>query len=214
MRFDELSICKRAETWDDLRFYQNQLQAFSILEVHGRITLDPVFGTLICELIDIVGPVSDAELEDFANQLQNPVTFQDRRLGTFTLDRRIESYEAQINWQKRKVSLTLDAMEPEELADLLAVARRLFDEQAEWTRKTKDYAVLELLEEKAADWQADFGVRLTAQKFKSFMTLNSISIKRDRTFEFWYDDGDLYGGHYITLSGDFEHGLTEARIAG
>jgi len=46
------------------------------------------------------------------------------------------------------------------------------------------------------------------------VSLSSITVHPQGTFEFWYDDGDLFWGHSIMISGSIEKGLREAGIHG
>ena len=45
------------------------------------------------------------------------------------------------------------------------------------------------------------------------MKLQSIVFYPDGDFNFWYDDGDLFWGHSIAISGNLE-GLKDADIPG
>lgn len=209
-----LAVCRKLDTKDNFLFYKNQIKPYSVIEIHGRIAIDPATQESICELTDNPALVADPELDRFAHHLQNPVTFRDASLGSFTLNRNANWFEAKVVWQKREIELTLQTADNDKLPQILVIAKELLSKQPAWAQKAKDYAVKELFEDKASDWWAEHGTRLTKKNFMSSMTLDSISIKEDGSFEFWYNDGDLYGGHYITLSGDFEHGMTEARVAG
>ena len=46
------------------------------------------------------------------------------------------------------------------------------------------------------------------------MRLTSINTYPEGGFEFWHDDGDLFWGHYIQVSGSLDEGLTSADIPG
>lgn len=46
------------------------------------------------------------------------------------------------------------------------------------------------------------------------MKLESISIQPNGEFEFWHNDGDLFYGHSIQISGSLEKGLTHSDIPG
>jgi len=46
------------------------------------------------------------------------------------------------------------------------------------------------------------------------MTLRSITLEQGGVFEFWHDDGDMFGGHSIMVRGTLQDGPTDADIPG
>jgi hypothetical protein len=46
------------------------------------------------------------------------------------------------------------------------------------------------------------------------MTLESITVTPDGSFDFWHNDGDLFYGHSIQVSGNLSQGPTHADIPG
>jgi hypothetical protein len=46
------------------------------------------------------------------------------------------------------------------------------------------------------------------------MRLKSVTVYPDGSFDFWHDDGDLFWGHSIQVSGDLLDGPTHADIPG
>ncbi len=96
----------------------------------------------------------------------------------------------------------------------LQVARALWKDQEQWARRIEDYAVQELLRLKNESWLDAEEVELTADQFKARMTLESITVEPDGSFDFWHDDGDLFCGHSIQVSGNLSEGPTDADIPG
>jgi len=78
--------------------------------------------------------------------------------------------------------------------------------------RVKDSAVQELLPLKNDAWLGDDETEFSPEEFKSKMTLQSISIHPDGDFDFWHDDGDLFWGHSIQVSGSLADGPTAADI--
>ena len=70
----------------------------------------------------------------------------------------------------------------------------LYSDYSNWSKKIKDYAVLELLELKNENWLMDGQEELIASDFISTMKLESITAYPDGEFEFWHNDGDLFWG--------------------
>lgn len=144
--------------------------------------------------------------------MQKPVTFDDPTFGTFTLDRRVDWFTAEVMWNGNRVSLNL--AESDEVHEALAAAHALWQEQREWNRRIRDYAVQELLPLKNEAWLSEDEAELTADEFKDAMTLESITVYPDGSFDFWHDDGDLFWGHSIQISGSLSEGPTDADIPG
>jgi hypothetical protein len=46
------------------------------------------------------------------------------------------------------------------------------------------------------------------------MTLQSVSTYADDSFGFWHDDGDLFWGHAIQVTGSLKEGPKDADIPG
>ena len=153
-------------------------------------------------------------LTDIAQELAKPVVITTERFGDLTLDRSIDWFEGEVKWNGEPIRINFHTDETQDISTGLKVAARLFDEQQVWKKKVDDYAVQELLPLKNDNWLDDNESQLTPDQFKSRMTLESISIHPDGEFEFWHDDGDLFWGHSIQISGSLDEGLTQADIPG
>ena len=46
------------------------------------------------------------------------------------------------------------------------------------------------------------------------MHYESVNVSQDGGFELYYDDGDIFAGHVIIVSGNMEKGLYDAQFAG
>ena len=153
-------------------------------------------------------------LTDIAEILAKPVVLTTERFGDLTLDRSIDWFEGEVEWNGESIRINFHTDETQDISTGLKVAERLWDEQQYWKQKVDDYAVQELLPLKNDNWLEDSESPLTPDQFKSRMTLQSISILPDGEFEFWHDDGDLFWGHSIQISGSLDEGLTQADIPG
>jgi hypothetical protein len=144
---------RRKVTDPDLKKLQSLLPAYSIVRIHARVVNDSPFGSPEALLEDVLGfDNSDAELNQFAANLQKPVTFDDAMFGTLTLDRRINWFSGKTVWNGNLVEIHLDGKEPDEVQAALKTARTLWQSQADWDQRVREYAVQQLLPRKNDDW--------------------------------------------------------------
>ena len=86
--------------------------------------------------------------------------------------------------------------------------------QEEWNRRIRDYAVKELLAVENESWIDQDEPELTPDDFKDRMTLESITVDPNGSFDFWHDDGDLFWGHAIQIGGNLAEGPKYADTPG
>lgn len=157
---------------------------------------------------DIVNP----ELATVAKELEQPVVIKTERFGDLTLNRSIGWFEGLADWNGIEVELSIESDESLDIASQLETAETLFRDATQWQKKIDAFAVAEKLE-LANDWQ-EVGNEMDAEEFLDRMVLESISIGPDGEFEFWHDDGDIFYGHSIQISGSLSEGLTDSDIPG
>lgn len=206
---------RRKVTDEELDRFRTLMRPYSVIRIKAHVVVDSAFGGHQALLETFIGTdTSDAELVDQADQLQKPVILEDSILGTFTLDRRIDWFTGTVVWDDTTVSLNLSAREPAEVQKALATAHSLWESPNLWNRRIREYAVQELLPLKNESWLDEDEDELTADQFKDRMTLESITVQPDGSFDFWHDDGDLFYGHSIQISGSLSEGPTAADIPG
>jgi hypothetical protein len=214
LRTDPLNL-RRQVTEEELDERRASIPPYRVLRVTARVVEDSAFGGPCGYVESIAGPEdSDAELNHHAHELQQPVTHHDPMFGTFTLDRRVDWYETHTTWAGRPVRLSLSAKEPDDLLRALDAARTLWKDQNIWNRRVRDFAVAKLLPLKNGSWLDDDEQELTGDDFLARMTLDAITVNPDGSFDFWHDDGDLFWGHSIEVSGSLDEGPTRADIPG
>lgn len=155
-----------------------------------------------------------SQLKEVVTELKNPVILETKRFGELTLNRSINWFEGESVWNEQVVRITFDESSLEEMPKYLTTAEKLWDDQALWKQKVDDFAVEQLLSLKNDVWLNEDESPLTAEEFKSRMTLELISIDPNGEFTFWHDDGDLFWGHSIEISGSLKDGLQRADIPG
>ena len=192
-----------------------RVQSYSVVRIRARVVEETVIGTPQAELVEFLGPDgSDSEMNQAAVDLQKPVVHQDHQFGQFTLDRSVDWYTAQTEWNGEAVSLNLTLDDAGTIEAALRAARTLWKNQNGWTKRIEDYAVQKLLPLKNENWLDEEEAELSADEFKARMTLESVTIEPDGSFDFWHNDGDLFCGHSIQISGNLSEGPTSAHIPG
>ena len=210
----QLAIRRRV-LLDELPKFREFVVPYTVLRIRARVIVKSCLGNPQASIEEVVGPdTSDAELMDQADLLQQPVTFVDPVFGTFTLDRRVNWFAANTVWKSDPVSLNLLATEPADLQNALKTAHSLWAAQDSWNHRVRAYAVQSLLSVKNDFWLDETETRLTADQFNNRMTLESITVSPNGSFDFWHNDGDLFRGHSIEVRGNLTDGPTDADIPG
>lgn len=149
----------------------------------------------------------------------DPITFDDPVLGTFRYDRRLSWFVLEREWNGVSTQLTLQGEtwhkhDPDiGQARLLAQdARRFWDDEAGLLKQCEDKAVEELLE-LANEWQEEHGP-VSEEQFRTRISPQSLGLYEGLDFEIWFEDGDLFWGHGILVSGNFETGFRSAEMHG
>lgn len=197
-----------------LRPQMDAIKAYSILGLRLRIAEHPSGRTQGRGSVIPVTGVQDAALSRIASELRKPVVISDPVLGDFTLDRAVGWFRGKTAWGGNQVELDLSANEHAEAERCLEVARALWNDQSAWSAKIADYAAAQLLELKNESWLDEGEPPATPDAFKSRMSLESVLVYPDGAFDFWHDDGDLFWGHAIMVSGSLAKGPTDVEISG
>lgn len=193
-----------ADYWDDFKEYT----------IHSMSVLLSKDGTraVFEKALPLESP--DKELLAIAEKLRKPVVVSTKRFGDLVLDRSIGLFEGVAQWNGQKVTIRFPGTGEEPTEKALKTAETLFADQAGWRQRIENYAVKKLLELKNGTWLDDGEPQLTRSQFVSRMTLTSINILSGGNFEFWYNDGDLFAGHLIMVSGNVSGEMTDAGIHG
>ena len=185
-----------------------------IIRFRGRVSKD---GQRLL-LLDLPEPGFDPDLKAILEEQKKPVSLWVDGLGTFTLNRQVNWFEAEVDWLKTEVSITFDQEDEEEMKQSQNTAKALLDHAADWDRRVRECAADELLSS-ANDWNQEMEEdgetpTITREQFIERMELEAIQVESDGSFQFWFADGDLFYGHSIWVSGDLENGPGEASIEG
>jgi len=206
---------RRVVRYEELDGFRALTAPYAVLRIRARLAVDSVYGCPQALLESVIGPdACDAELNAVAIELHRPVTYENRVLGTFTLDRRVGWFSGQAYWMGNRVRLNLRAESPQEAEAAAHTGEALLHESGIWTKRIRDHAVARLLTVKNDGWLEEGEKPLTADEFGDTMILETICVDPGGSFEFWYSDGGLFWGHAIVVRGDLAEGPRRADIGG
>ena len=192
-----------------LKKLMNAIKPYDILRIRVRLSKDGA------ELVKLLGKEkSDKDLRKRARELQKPVTINDPFFGWLTLNRAFDTYETNFIWNSQPIGLSFSRRDCVDEPEFFRRVRTLWKAPKKWDQRIRDFAAGELLALKNDTWLEENEAALTSKQFKSRMTLESISVDPDGRFEFFFNDGDLFWGHIIVVSGTLANGPTDADIAG
>lgn len=160
------------------------------------------------------------ELEAVLEEYNKPVVIEDKVLGTLTLNREFDMFEATLLWNGHEVSFMLE-VNPESKSSwsrARTAARKLVAGQETWDENMRKFAA-ERLTSLANEWLAgeaeDKDAKpVTEETFMKRITLSEISITSGGCFTAFYNDDDMFWGHAIEINGSLKKGIANANIAG
>lgn len=166
-------------------------------------------------------PMLEKELEIF----RNPVSFFLEGFGEMTLDKEFNMFCGKTLWNGFECSVSFDTDDDNEntAKEASRTACSLLADCKNWDEKARKYAA-HLFAEDATEWKMDSdefaGVDckdippISEEEFANRLTISEICISNDGSFQFYYDDDDMFWGHVVIVRGDLETGLEGGEIAG
>ncbi len=159
------------------------------------------------QLVGMPEPGFDPELKAILTEQVKPVTLETDDLGTFTLHRRMNWFETQIDWLDQSVQLTLNQGTDEDHQASLATARTLLGAAAHWDARLRSFVADHLLD--TVNEQED--QPLSAEELASSLTPEAVHAEPDGRFTLWYGS-DLFFGQAAQVSGSLEAGPAHALL--
>ncbi len=166
---------------------------------------------LLLKLDQLIDPAQEPQLAPILKEQTREVTIEHERLGTFVLDRRINTFNRNIEWLGVKVRVSLEY--GEQVHTQLDNLAHLLDHVAQWDESIRVFAAQELIELKNDSWLEEDEEEWSEANFAKQLSLVSITFSEE-DFTFWFDDGDLFWGHAIYVSNTIEDGPYDANIGG
>lgn len=207
-------IVSRSVKWEEFDAFQACLKPETVVAIEVIDLLETDDENAEATLTAVLGSVSvDEELNELLMELTSPISHDDEQFGRFSCNRRLKWFRTEALWNSTKVDLVLSVDSHSDLADALEVARSLWAEVPKWTEQVRSCAIEKGLALKNDSW-LDEEVELTSDEFLARMRLELILVYPDGTFEFSHNDGDLFWGHSIQISGSLSAGCTDFDIPG
>jgi hypothetical protein len=202
--------CELPVTKEELSNFMGAIKAYKIVEINVSVYTNT--GAAVLKSVEVLD--RDLQLEAISAELQKPVKVDTVQFGTLELDRRLGDYKGVALWCGTQVGISLSCADIEKPFNVIAVASELFSAQSDWNSRVQAFAVERLLPLKNDSWLDEGDFEVSPEEFVSKMTLEEISFDEGGAFSFWHDDGDLFWGHSIMVSGELGKGLTDADIPG
>lgn len=191
-----------------MNFLRQRVPRDFILKCRVRLSLD---GTSLL-LTNLPEPGFDPDLKAILEEQKKPVAVEVEGLGKFMLNRSVGVLQAEIQFMGQGVQLCFD--KDEDRAACGRTAKAVLDDLIALDEKARFLAADKLLE-LANEWAADAdGEEVSREEFLSRMTLETIDVAENESYDLWYNDGELFFGHVIHVSGNLNEGVTDARMEG
>ena len=189
-------------------FLRQRVPRDFILKCKARLSLD---GKSLM-LTNLPEPGFDPDLKAILDEQKKPVDVEVEGLGKFTLNRSVGVLQAEIEFMGQSAQLCFD--KDEDRAACARTARAVLDGLTTLDEKARALAADRLLE-LANEWAADADEEeVSREEFLSRMTLETIDVVENGSYDLWYNDGELFLGHVIHVSGDLNDGVTDAQMEG
>lgn len=166
------------------------------------------------KLVSVLGIGDDVILNGIASELAEVVTFEDNVFGTFTLDRRLDQFCAEVGADGERIHVSVTSSNDMPDMDELALLKSFWADWQRWDLRLREFAAEELINLKQGEWLEEEEAPPTKFDFASRMKPQDIEVDREGEFIVYYDDGDLFFGHSIVVDGTLADGPAEASILG
>ena len=115
-------------------------------------------------------------------------------------------FETNTLWNNNEIAIRLEITQSDQLTDEKETCLELLNNQKQWTEKVENFFVPTMLEDLNENWLEEGEATWDEKKFRSQLRLESLTVDANGAFAFWYGTGNMYGGHWIVVSGTIEKG--------
>lgn len=161
----------------------------------------------------------EERLENILAEYRKPVKLHPVGCGELLLDKSLGMYDGEGTWNggSCRIHLDVDGEGMETAEDSVHTLQKLMEHCADWDKKARRFAAKELTE-LANDWQDESGeeeeAEITEEEFAERLHISEVCVSVDGDFEIYYDDDDMFWGHVVVVSGNIDHGISDATMEG
>ncbi|MEI0799504.1 DUF2262 domain-containing protein [Brachyspira intermedia] len=156
----------------------------------------------------------DNDLNIILEEYSKPVYYKDEELGDFELDKSINMFNKNIEWDNNNISISFENIDEEVNKKSVDIIKKIFANKKDIEKKLKDYISENLIED-ANSWNDDDDKpNISKEEFVKLITLTSINIIYEDNITFYFDDGDIFSGHVIAVDSDYDFNFAEPYIIG
>lgn len=161
-------------------------------------------------------PCRDKEILAHAKRAAAPIVHKDPSFGKLVFDRQAAWWEGKARWRSRPIRISFDAPTEEKLKEAARTAKALQRSATRWEDRVREFAQRKLLK-LANAWlrqEEPDAEPITPAVFQRRIKITSLFIGSKGRFEFDLDDGDLFFGHGISVSGTLTKGPVRGGLGG
>ncbi|MEI0558891.1 DUF2262 domain-containing protein [Brachyspira intermedia] len=156
----------------------------------------------------------DNDLNIILEEYSKPVYYKDEELGDFELDKSINMFNKNIEWDNNNISISFENIDEEVNKKSVDIIRKIFASKKDIDKKLKEYISENMLED-ANNWNDDAEKpHINKEDFRKLIALTSITIIYENNITFYFDDGDIFSGHVIAVDSDYDFNFAEPYIIG
>lgn len=157
---------------------------------------------------------ADAGLEKILKDQVKPLVYKDERLGKLVLNKSLSLFEGKLKWNTRRIGLEITKYPEKRMKDAIETARALARDIPAWDKRLREFAASKLLKLKNSAWLEEDEKPLHAREFEKRIKPDSVEVFPKGRLEFFFEDGGIFWGHLVVISGSLAKGPTRAEIAG
>ena len=163
-------------------------------------------------MLTLPRPGFDPDLKAILDEQKKPVSVWVPDLGTFTLNRALGWFQADVEWLGQSVQLVYDQGSEEEMKAAQDTAKALMGGQEDWDGRVRAFAVEQLQAQYAGG--EDELASLPAGELSRRLELESVQVRGGGSFEFWFHDGDYVSQRAVRVTGSLQEGPAGAELDG
>lgn len=157
-------------------------------------------------------PVMDPELKAILDEQTREVSLWVPELGTFVLNRTVNWFQADVDWQGQSIQLVYDRGSEEEMKKAQETGLALMSAQNSWDKRVRTCAAEQLPGQ--CEGLEDEMRPLSPEELARRLEPESLQVWADGSFEFWFHDADYQWEHSLRVRGTLAGGPDSVHLEG